>query len=294
MKTIRPLPENYLTPMEQGGQILRLDYQTAYNAYGLDRIDKYAYVYLPYDYDDTKPYNILYCLHGGGGEIEVFFGDGTYTTDFKNTLDHMIANGDIPPIIAVSPTYYGTAREQTLESALSEIKRFCRVELIDYLIPAVENRFSTYSRTVDREGLRLSREHRACAGFSMGAHATWCSCLNAMDYFKYFLPMSGDCWVDKRAGADKAARLLSDAASHSKYGKDDIFIHAITGDKDIAYIRMKNMLDALEENNDFFTFASDDVLGNICFSVEPDAIHDYKYMPLYIYNVLPEFFSHID
>lgn len=289
MKSIKKLPDHYLESIENGGRIERIDYTTVY---GEDNevINKYAYVYLPYGYDSADKYDILYCLHGGGGEIEIYFGDGTSTADVKVTLDHMIANRDIKPIIAVSPTYYAKTREHDLGSAVNEIERFCKKELIEDLIPAVESKYSTYAASVDRAGIAASREHRGYTGYSMGSLSTWCCYLNNMDCFKYFCPMSGDYWINGESVADEAANVLSEAGTQSGYKKHDVLIRAITGDEDIAYLRMKNMLEALEKK-EFFDFMSDEKEGNIGFSVEPGATHDYKYMPLYLYNVLPDFFK---
>ena len=103
------------------------------------------------------------------------------------------------------------------------------------------------------------------------------------------MPMSGDYWINGESIADKAAKIICDAAIKSGLSKEDILIHAITGDEDIAYLRMKNMIEELEKKKGFFEFMYDDEKGNFGFSVEPGAIHDYKYMPLYFYNVLPEF-----
>lgn len=289
-KSIKKIPESYFKPIENGGDIVRVDYTTEYGE-NKEIIDKYAYVYLPFGYDESKKYDILYCLHGGGGEIEIFFGDGEAVGDIKITLDNMIANNDIEPIIAVSPTYYSKTREHDLDSAVEEIERFCEKELIEDLIPVIETKFSTYADSVDREGLKASREHRAYTGFSMGSLSTWTNYVMNVDCFKYFMPMSGDYWINGESIADEAAKVLADAATNSGYSKDDIYIHAITGDEDIAYLRMKNMIEELEKKSSFFEFMSDEKEGNFGFSVEPLAIHDYKYMPLYFYNVIPEFFK---
>lgn len=50
------------------GMIERISYRTT-NPEG-ELLDKYANVYLPYGYDpedSTRRYNILYIMHGGGG-----------------------------------------------------------------------------------------------------------------------------------------------------------------------------------------------------------------------------------
>lgn len=288
---LKKLPEDYLSAAEKKGSVVRVDYMATDKEEKGNMIPKYAYVYLPYGYDESEKYDILYCLHGGGGEIEIYFGDENKIGDIKHTLDHMIANGDIKPVIAVSPTYYSKVREHNLDSAVSEIEHFCKVELVENLIPAIEGKFSTYAESTDRAGIIASREHRGYTGYSMGALSTWCTYINDMDCFKYFMPMSGDYWINGESVADKSAAVLDEAALSSGYNKDDIYIYAITGDKDIAYERMKAMLESLEKNGKFFKFAKDDKKGNIFFGVETGATHDYVYMPLYFYNVLPEFFG---
>ena len=58
-------------------------------------------------------------------------------------------------------------------------------DLRDKLIPHIEAKYTTYS----------SREHRAFGGFSLGAVTTWHQFIYCLDLFRYFLPMSGDCWI---------------------------------------------------------------------------------------------------
>ena len=72
------------------GTIERVTYQTT-NPEGEPRT-KYANVYLPYGYDESKQYNIFYLMHGGGeNENTIFSSD----VKLNNILDHMIMNGQI-------------------------------------------------------------------------------------------------------------------------------------------------------------------------------------------------------
>jgi len=291
MKSLTPIPKAYLKPAAHRGTVVKLDYQTGSNNGGNEKLSKYAYVYLPYGYDKSKKYDIIYCLHGGGGEIEVYFGTDGQPADIRLTLDSMIANHDIPPVIAVSPTYYSDRRNHDLSMAVSEIEHFCKDELVHDLIPAVESRYSTYAETVDKEGLKASRNHRAYTGYSMGALSTWYTFINCLDYFRYFMPMSGDCWIDGVSDAQGAANLLEHAFKNSGYHREDFFIYAVTGDKDIAYERMRAQLEAMKSCPSFQFAAEDSQEGNICFRVESDAVHNYIYMPLYFYNALPTFWK---
>lgn len=291
MKLLTPVPETYLKPVANQGTIVKIDYKTNLGYGSSEKVSKYAYVYLPYGYDESKEYEIIYCLHGGGGEIEVYFGTDEQPADIKRTLDSMIANGDIPPVIAVSPTYYSNHQGYDFGRAVSEIEYFCKYELVNDLIPAVEGTYHTYAKTVDKEGLKASRNHRAYTGYSMGSLSAWYAFVYCLDYFRYFMPMSGDCWINGESNAREAATLLDSAFKTSGYHKEDFFIYAVTGDKDIAYERMKAQIEAMK-SCDSFEFVTEDFLkGNICFLAEPNATHDYIYMPLYFYNALSTFWK---
>lgn len=280
MNKLKKLPELYIEKCDKRGTVEKVNYDT--ETRNGEKISKYAYVYLPYGYDQNQKYHILYCLHGGGGEIEVYFGDEDNPAAVRNTLDHMIAMGDIPPIIAVSPTYYGTTRQHNLDSAVSEIEHFCQKELVNDLIPAVEGKYSVYG----------TREYRGYTGYSMGALSTWHTFLNDLDYFKFFMPMSGDLWVNGESKPEEARKWLEEALDKSQYKSDEFYIYAVTGDKDIAYERMKNLLENIQRKSKVFQYVTEaNQEGNIGFYVEPKATHDYIYMPLYFYNGLQRFFK---
>ncbi len=290
MDKLKAVPEEYLNDAKEKGRVVSVEYKTKGEG---GEITKYAYVYLPYGYDESKEYDILYCLHGGGGEIEVYFGDEDRPAPIKKLLDNMIEKGIIKPIIAVSPTYYSDrANGGDMGTAVSKIESFCREELVNDLIPAVEGKYSTYAKAVDRDGIKASRSHRAYTGYSMGSLSTWYTFANCLEYFRYFMPMSGDCWVNGESDAEGAADMLEKACEKAGYGDEDFFIYAVTGDKDIAYQRMKAQIEAMKKHVHCFKFAGDSLeQGNICFFAEPGATHDYVYMPLYFYNALPHFWK---
>ena len=79
-----------------------------------DPIIKKCNVYLPAGYDEndtTKRYRVLYLLHGvGGSEWEWLNSNGKMDDRYIicNILDHLIASGEIEPLIVVFPT--GAAR----------------------------------------------------------------------------------------------------------------------------------------------------------------------------------------
>ena len=120
------------TPASQQGTVVELEYETpAYAVNDLlglnETLTKKATVYLPYGYDESKQYNVLYLLHGTKGDADgpmeefwlVQWGEQT-----RNVLDNMIEKGLCEPLIVVCPNYYsyveGHALGDEQAKALSE------------------------------------------------------------------------------------------------------------------------------------------------------------------------------
>lgn len=65
-------------------------------------------------FGEGKKYNIFYLMHGGGeNENTIFSSD----VKFNNMLDHMIQNGDIEPMMVVTPTFNGGCSAETMHRA---------------------------------------------------------------------------------------------------------------------------------------------------------------------------------
>lgn len=152
---------------------------------------KYALVYLPYGFNaaDTQTrYNVLYLLHGGGGSTRSYFGGEDQSNNFKCILDNLIQNGELEPMLIVTPSFYPTeSTDSSISTAADAVKQFPK-ELVNDLIPAVEGTYPTYAETTDTTGLQSSRDHRGFGGFSMGSVATWYVFTDCLDYFRYYLP----------------------------------------------------------------------------------------------------------
>ena len=163
------------------GTVEELVYQT--KAYATDgrAVEKSALVYLPYGYDGSRPYNILYLMHGTGDDQYYWLRTHEYN---KVMLDNLIANGDIEPLIVVTPTFYV---EDDCMDGLDALTFSFREELRNDLMPLVESRYSTYAGSCDEAGFTASRDHRAFAGLSRGAvttaHSAFCG---SLDYFSWF------------------------------------------------------------------------------------------------------------
>lgn len=167
---------------DQPGTVEEIVYQT--KAYGTDSrdVEKSALVYLPYGYDESKPYNILYLMHGTGDDQYYWLRTYEYN---KVMLDNLIASGNIEPLIVVTPTFY--VEDDFKEEGLDPLTFSFKEELRNDLMPLVESRYSTYAESCDGAGFTASRDHRAFAGLSRGAvttcHSAFCG---SLDYFSWF------------------------------------------------------------------------------------------------------------
>lgn len=115
----------YDEPSTQPGTVERLDYTTS--VYG-DTLNQWANVYLPYGYDATNQYNIIYFTHGANEMQDSFIGD----EKVKNAIDNMIEVGVAEPFILVCPTYYYDYENRAVDFDLFV------TEVRQDLMPAVE------------------------------------------------------------------------------------------------------------------------------------------------------------
>ena len=285
-KYFTPMPGEYRMPSDRPGTIERLTYKTPNAENGMD--EKKLNIYLPHGYDpndkDTK-YNVLYLMHGGGENEDLLFGGPGENRELKNILDNMIAAGEIDPLIVVTPTFYG---------GMNDVALF-HEELINDIVPLVETTYNTYAKSGSLEDLQASRAHRAFGGFSMGSVTTWHVFANKLDYFKYFIPLSGDSWaLGERSGGIKpreTAEFLANVARESDYEPQDYYIFSATGDLDIAYPNLKPQIDAMRLMTDVFIYSSDKTKGNFYFLVAEGGSHSWNWQNQYIYHILPDLFD---
>lgn len=169
----------------EAGTLEELVYET--HAYATDgrTVTKRALVYLPYGYDETRSYNILYLMHGTGDDENYWLETHGYN---KIMLDRMIAFGEIEPLIVVTPTFY--VEEDCKDTGLDALTFSFADELRNDLMPAAESKYSTFAPSIDEKGFAASREHRAFAGLSRGAvttgNAALCGNLDRIAYFGMF------------------------------------------------------------------------------------------------------------
>mgnify|MGYP001161922861 CR=1 FL=1 len=284
-KLFKAVPEPYKTECARQGVIESKEYTVTI---GNEQTTKRFNIYLPYGYHESpdKQYSVLYLMHGGGENENTIFGGPGQNRELKNILDHMIANGDIEPLLVVTPSFYGGRNDAALFYE----------EWIDVLAPLVETTYRTYAASGAKEDLKASRAHRAFSGFSMGAVSTWRSFIKGLDYIKYFVPLSGDCWeLGVKAGNTKpheTAELLAQAAKNSGYGPRDYFVLCATGEQDIAYPNLKPQVEAMKLQRDAFIYSGDLNEGNFYFLSTPDGVHNWQWQHQFLYNILPDLFKY--
>lgn len=288
-KYFQPVPDEYRMESDKPGTIQTLHYKTPNVDGGTD--DKKLHVYLPNGYDPSdsdKKYNVLYLMHGGGENEDHILGGPNQSKELKKILDNMIANGDLEPLIVVTPTFYGGKNDPAL----------FHEELFNDIVPLVEMEYHTYAKSASLDDLQASREHRAFGGFSMGAVTTWYTFTEGLDYFKYYMPLSGDSWaLGSTAGGSKpkeTAEHLANVVRESGYTPQDYYIFSATGNKDIAYPNLNPQINAMKELTDVFLYSSDTNKGNFYFIVADGGTHSWYWVNQYIYDILPDLFANED
>lgn len=189
-KISEKIPAKYVSRRtSECGTIEKITYKT-YDYFGDGaEIKKYAHVYLPYGYDGGNKYNVLYLMHGIGGDENEWGMTGSGST-VKSIMDNLIYNGDIEPFIVVTPNGRSGADFADRNSDFHSFYEFGK-ELRNDLIPYIESHYATYGQSGEEDyDMKADREHRAMAGLSMGGMQTinigMCECLDIISRFGAF------------------------------------------------------------------------------------------------------------
>lgn len=266
------------------GTIEKISYMAHdYQGEGED-YEKFAYVYLPAGYDESKQYNVIYLMHGiGGSEAEWGFNNES-TSRVKKILDILIADGDIEPVIVVTPNGKAYANSNSHDNDL--FYNF-GLELRNDLIPYMDSHYATYAdfsiedyeaRNNDAYDMTATRTHRAIAGLSMGGMQTInigiCECLDLFSWFGAF----------SAAPTSYAANKVAAAIDASEYEVD--YFYNICGLQDgIAY----GAASAAAKNICLYTDKLTD--GENFMWQERDGQHDFGIWYLGFYNFAQLAFS---
>ena len=183
------IPVNYTKyNKNNSGLVKKISYPT-YDYYGDGSpITKSAYIYLPKGYDETKQYNVLYLMHGIGGD-ETEWGMTGSLSKVKLMMDNLAECGDIEPFIVVAANGRSTADFANKNGDFNSFYVFGK-ELRNDLIPYIEENYATYADYAEGYDMTANRDHRAMAGLSMGGMQTinigLCECLDLFGWFGAF------------------------------------------------------------------------------------------------------------
>ena len=282
------IPDGYENPATQQGTLNKLTYDT-WESFSYEqksnKITKEAWVYLPYGYTDEEEYNVFYLSHGGWSNETTLMGTDDNPKSFKNVIDNAIQDGNIKPLIIVLPTYNNTSENDSSDYSLAiQLTNQFHNELVNDLIPAVESKYSTYAKDTTPQGLKESRDHRGFGGFSMGSVNTWNTFRYCLDYFRYFMPMSGSYTTD--------GEYMADLVRQQGYSSQDFFIFAASATDDFAYSAFKAQIMAMANNSGgMFKLAKNESEGNMSFLEREGYKHDAKATDEYTYNGLRFFWN---
>lgn len=283
----QPVPAEYLELANQQGSVVRLDYESKDYVRDSASVTKTAYVYLPYGYDDADletRYDVFYLMHGWDGH------EGEYFTinngSIKNMFDHLIENGEIPPAIIVSPTFYTEYSSRDFGRSEDELREFHQ-DFVNHLMPAVEGQYHTYAESTSTQDLMASRDHRAFGGFSLGSVTTWMEFCYDSDYIRYYLPMSGACWYFGGYGdyyPEETCDFFEELIAEHDLNDRGYFIYVTTGTNDTVRNQVEIQMREMLARSDVFT------PDHVVYYQKEGGRHDFEAVQEYLYNALPLFF----
>lgn len=282
------VPAEYFSSTDQHGQVVQVNYASKDYTAEDAAITKTAFVYLPHGYDEADTitkYDILYLMHGWTMTANDYLRDGQ--SSIVNILDNLIANGDITPTIVVSATFDANNEPQDFSRSVEELSVFHN-DLRNDLMPYIESRFHTYAEDVTSEAFQASREHRAFGGFSLGAVTTWYQFIYNLDYIKYFLPMSGDCWIMGTYGGHnhpvETADYLEQVVQDGGYAETDFRIYQGIGTDDPIWEQTNNQIQEMLPRSTFTP-------ANLHYAIIEGGRHDMAACERYLYHALQDFFG---
>lgn len=283
------VPSEFFQVASQQGTIELVEYDSKdYTSASRPTTHKPAYVYVPYGYDPSQKYDVIYLLHGWTGVAQEYFlgRSGNSRTGLVNIFDNLIQRGLCRPFIAVSPTWDKDNRSKDWGESTREAAVFSQ-EYVNDLIPAVETRYSTYLESPGEAGILASRNHRAIGGFSLGSITTWYVFEQAFAYSRMYLPMSGDNWSQGMYGGayypDATAKFLADLVNASPY-KNDFYVWYAVGTEDVRIDQTHNQAMAMAKLTDTFNST------NFSYHMKEGGRHDFNAVWEFCYHALQFFF----
>ena len=272
------LPDEFYQETEQSGTVIHHEYNvTAYVNPGVGEYVKHLNIYLPYNYDENIPYDVLVLVHGGGGNEESWLNTtydyGDIQMQGRVIFDNMFEKGVCKPCLIVCPE----AETPYMQGLTAEIYQL-RDELREYILPWVAENYSTYAKDGSLESLRAARDHFALGGFSNGALFVFEGGMRYnFDLFGSYAAFSGDGepWITVRVIQSDEYADLPINCLFTGAGSSGDFQHNYT---QIGY-------DYFIENEPRLTD------GKNAFHVDVNGEHEWKVWFTDIFNALPLLFK---
>jgi enterochelin esterase-like enzyme len=138
-------------------------------------VNRQTLIYTPPGYSEDKKYNVLYLLHGIGGDEREWYNNASP----HNILDNLYADQKLQPMIVILPNCRAMVNDDAGGDIFDpeKIKAFETFEwdLLNDLIPFIDSNYSVLT----------GRENRAIAGLSMGGGQSLNFGLAHLDTFAY-------------------------------------------------------------------------------------------------------------
>lgn len=103
-------------------------------------------VYLPYGYDETQSYKVIYLSHGGGGNEVEWMSLGSAA----NIMDNLVASGETEPAVIV------TMDNAYIWKAYDRDVSYVRKNLEECIVPFIEENYAVSNQWEDRAVVGLS------------------------------------------------------------------------------------------------------------------------------------------
>ena len=167
------LPDEFYEEAEHGGTVIAVEYDTkAFAAYDQITYHKRMNVYLPYGYDESRPYNVLVLIHGQGDSEDDWLVEthesGGHAMCGRVILDNIFEQGLAEPCIVVTPVTE-TKFVQGLTAGIVQMQDELRKTILPYIV----EHYSTYAKDGSEAGLQAARSHFGLGGLSNGALFTY-------------------------------------------------------------------------------------------------------------------------
>lgn len=280
----KSVPENYLAKSKNAGKIITMSYKTK-DRITNENLTKSLQVYLPYNYDESKTYDVNYAMHGLSGNSKMMF----QSKKIVNLFDNLISHGDIKPTIVITPSFTPNDENLNLNDSYNYVKVFYE-ELKNDIIPQIEGKLAThYKNLIDsavspNDAMKLTRENRSYGGFSMGGIETWFEICNNLDIISKFYPLSGDSWTKSMLGGAMNTKATVDSITNSldkqDYKNHPFTIYTAVGTDDFMYADVINQFALLDTKTNYFN------KDNLTLQIKEHGNHDLDAAVEYIYNAM--------